>query len=488
MPLSVDQVLAMAPDAASAAAGRKLSSTKSWSGLGQNDDALWGECKGSAVYQVRVSCADWSYKCSCPSRKFPCKHVLGLMLMAAQDPAALPVGPPPQWIVEWLEKRQATAKARETRQEKKKTATMADPAAAARRAATREKRVADGLERLELWLRDLARNGLAGLEAKPFSFWDSQAASLVDAQAPGLATRVRSLAAIPGSSPDWPVRLAEGLGRTALIVQAYRRLAELSPAMQAEVRSLVRWAVSQDELAAVGEVVEDTWSVLGQVITDEDRLRVQRSWLQGRQTRRAALILQFSAAGAAFAEPIVAGTQVVGKLVFYPGACPQRARIVERGEAIKLTGNAVAAPYRRDADATLEAGKMPAPLKAGEPASSLEAGRMAASPEAGRMPALLVGHDSPETFLSEVANITARNPFIERFLCVLNDVVPVHTGSGQWQVQSGNQALPLAGDGHWRLLALSGGQPVDLAGEWDGHALMPLGVMVGDRYELLPVA
>lgn len=470
MPLSVDQVLEMAPDAASAAAGKKLSSTKSWSGLGQNSDALWGECKGSALYQVRVSCADWSYKCSCPSRKFPCKHVLGLLLIAAQDPAALPVGPPPQWIIEWLEKRQATAKARETRKEKQATAAVADPAAAARRAATREKRVADGIERLDLWLRDLVRNGLAGLEAKPFSFWDSQAASLVDAQAPGLAARVRNLAAIPGSSPDWPVRLAEGLGRIALIIQAYRRLAELSPGLQAEVRSLVGWTVSQEELAADGEAVEDTWAVLGQYVTDEDRFRVQRSWLQGQQSRRTALILQFSAAGAAFAEPIVAGTQFVGKLVFYPGACPQRARIVGRGEAIELTGNAVAAPYRRDAGATLKADKV---------ASSLEA---------GRMPALLVGYDSPEAFLSEVADVTARNPFIERFLCVLNDVVPVHAGPDQWRVQAGSQALPLAGDGHWRLLALSGGRPVDLAGEWDGHALMPFGVMVGERYELLPVA
>ena len=45
--------------------------------------------------------------------------------------------------------------------------------------------------------------------------------------------------------------------------------------------------------------------------------------------------------------------------------------------------------------------------------------------------------------------------------------------------------------GHWlwseslRLLALSGGAPVDLAGEWDGERLLPLGAVVDGRYEVL---
>ena len=35
---------------------------------------------------------------------------------------------------------------------------------------------------------------------------------------------------------------------------------------------------------------------------------------------------------------------------------------------------------------------------------------------------------------------------------------------------------------HWALLALAGGHPVDLAGEWDGHALLPLGLVVCGQY------
>ena len=79
MNLTLEQVEQMAPDAAAAAAGKKLVAAKSWSELGCSPAALWGKCQGSAVYQVKVDLANLGYNCSCPSRKFPCKHVLGLL-------------------------------------------------------------------------------------------------------------------------------------------------------------------------------------------------------------------------------------------------------------------------------------------------------------------------------------------------------------------------------------------------------------------------
>src|SRR5215510_14570506 len=102
MSLSLEQVLALAPDASSAAAGRKLGTPAPWQNLGGNDDAYWGECKGSALYQVRVARADLAAHCSCPSRKLPCKHALGLLVLAAMAPEALAATEPPDWVIEWL--------------------------------------------------------------------------------------------------------------------------------------------------------------------------------------------------------------------------------------------------------------------------------------------------------------------------------------------------------------------------------------------------
>src|SRR5215213_6938743 len=117
MQVTADQILALAPDASSAAAGRKLASTKGWQGLGRRPAALWGECQGSALYQVRVDLSDLTAKCSCPSRKFPCKHALGLLLLAATTPAALTGSEPPDWVSDWLGRRAAAA----GRREEKKT-------------------------------------------------------------------------------------------------------------------------------------------------------------------------------------------------------------------------------------------------------------------------------------------------------------------------------------------------------------------------------
>jgi uncharacterized Zn finger protein len=90
MALSAEQVAALAPDASALAAGKKTAAPRLWDALGRSDAAMWGECKGSAVYQVRVALGDLAAKCSCPSRKFPCKHALGLLFLAADAPDRVP--------------------------------------------------------------------------------------------------------------------------------------------------------------------------------------------------------------------------------------------------------------------------------------------------------------------------------------------------------------------------------------------------------------
>ena len=84
--LSAAQVLALAPDEASIKAARGLARPAKWLTLGHDEQALWGECKGSALYQISVESGEPAFKCTCPSRKVPCKHVLALLLLAADEP------------------------------------------------------------------------------------------------------------------------------------------------------------------------------------------------------------------------------------------------------------------------------------------------------------------------------------------------------------------------------------------------------------------
>ncbi|MFD1500863.1 SWIM zinc finger family protein, partial [Streptosporangium lutulentum] len=105
-----DQVLALAPDASSQKAAQGVSSPGKWSGIGSAADSVWGECKGSGSkpYRACVDLSELAYRCSCPSRKFPCKHALGLLLLWSADgvPAA---GAPADWVAEWLDQRRERA-------------------------------------------------------------------------------------------------------------------------------------------------------------------------------------------------------------------------------------------------------------------------------------------------------------------------------------------------------------------------------------------
>ena len=47
MPLTLEQVVELAPDAAAVAAGKKLMARKNWQAIGRSTEALWGLCQGS---------------------------------------------------------------------------------------------------------------------------------------------------------------------------------------------------------------------------------------------------------------------------------------------------------------------------------------------------------------------------------------------------------------------------------------------------------
>jgi hypothetical protein len=322
---STAQVLALTPDPAARQAGQGLATSLRWpkSGYTVDPTVVWGLYRGSGKnpYQTCVDLAGPAYSCSCPSRKSPCKHAIGLLLLWS----AGGVGPAeaPAWVTDW----QASRKRREERPRR-----PVDPATTAASRARRTKRVEAGIAELERWLTDQVRQGLAATTRAGYGHWDAMAARLVDAQAPGVAGAVRRLAGV-ASQPD---RLLAELGLLWLLVRSYQRIDALPDDIAATVRGRIGFSVPTEEVLA-GPRVRDDWAVVGVREEADERLTVRRVWLRGAETGRPALVLTFAPAGALLPVDLVLGTTVEADLCFYPGAQPLRALVaVRHGDARPL--------------------------------------------------------------------------------------------------------------------------------------------------------
>ena len=88
MAIDLKAIEQLATDQSSLKAAAGLAKPAKWSGVGASHDGalVWGECAGSGAnpYRVMADLRDLGNKCTCPSRKFPCKHVLALLWMKAE--------------------------------------------------------------------------------------------------------------------------------------------------------------------------------------------------------------------------------------------------------------------------------------------------------------------------------------------------------------------------------------------------------------------
>jgi len=84
---TAEQVADLAPDAATSSRARKLGAGHRWSELGRDDRAVWGQLRGSGnrPYEVAIDREGPAFTCSCPSRKRPCKHAIGLAFVDAAE-------------------------------------------------------------------------------------------------------------------------------------------------------------------------------------------------------------------------------------------------------------------------------------------------------------------------------------------------------------------------------------------------------------------
>ena len=169
------------------------------------------------------------------------------------------------------------------------------------------------------------------------------------------------------------------------------------------------------------------WHVLGRRVEVEDRLKVQRNWLWGQTTGRAALVLNFAAGNQPLDVSLVPGTCIDAELVFFPASWPLRALVKERHA---LTDAIV-----------------------------------------GTM-----GEPSLQQAMKGYGSVLACNPWIDRVPLSLEGMTPFYR-DGRWLIRDAEgYQIPLSPrlNQGWWIMACSGGNPVGVFGEFDGDSLRPL--------------
>lgn len=423
---SIQRVEQLAPDAAAVKAAQSVAKTSKWRNLGRTESFVWGECQGSGSnpYQVRADLEDGACRCSCPSRKQPCKHGLGLLMIFATG--SVPSAPMPGFVEEWLAGRAKRAEAKAARAAAPEK--PPDTQAQARRIEKRSERIESGLARLEAWLADLVSQGLVAARTQPPHYWAQMAARLVDAQAPGLARRVRDLGDLAVSGADWQADLLAALARLQLLIDAYRKVDRLPAALAAEVRTLIGWTQQQEGLLE-REGVREQWQVLGHRQSANEQVRTQFTWLSGVDSGRMAMLLDFAVGNQPLAASFRSGQIADAELVYFDGDPPLRALVKQR-----VTTGVVRPSLPRPTD--------------------------------------VLGVQ--ERF----ASLLAVNPWLETWPVVLGPATLAIRGDQlHFSDTNGRQVPAPSGLKHtWHLEALTGGGELTVFGLWNGRVLDPITV------------
>lgn len=417
--LTLDHIQGMTPDYVTLRGADDLARSDTWTAAETaavlDSTLLWAAfpaprrpdvCATARLPQLEVSC-------TCNATRFPCRHVLALLLRAQAAP--LPSDDPPDWATRGaggLAPDTATDLSTETQRLIALTASMAD---------------------LSRWLNDLIRGGLASLPRQNRRWWAHAADRLVDAYAFEAARDVRELGALPGSGPDWPERLLPRLGRLALLAEGFRRWDNLPPPLRGDLQAAAGWPPLPG-----GDRQHDGWRVLGRRQEVEGGQRQMRAWLRGARSGRWALLPERRPAARLEGPAYPTGALLDGELAFSPSAWPL---LAQPAGGLRLASD-------RTGDAAEGAAVDVAAAVAGFAAAR------AANPWLRLYPMLL-----RDVFLEPPTHAAT------------DDTWRVRDRAGYWL-----PLPPRFGHG-WQLLALAGDRPLTLFGEWDGVALTPLSVL-----------
>ena len=283
-----------------------------------------------------------------------------------------------------------------------------------------------GVDQLRDWLDDVLRIGLLEYEFSENSLHEISS-RLVDAKLGGLARRVRNLSNIPKSEQNWKERILFELSQLYVYTSAFQRLESLPPSMQHTIYSVGGYNLQKSKLKKDG-AIRDVWNLIGQTQHQEEQLSARRSWFVGANTKRFALVLEFTFGRNKFDIDWNMHSGYIGGLVYYPGTFSLRGHLFDVE--------------------TMKRPKVPMPA-----------------------------YDLLAKFQKQFAIAVAKNPWIRAFPCSLRDMRLIASDEDLFIRDQEGTIVPITNrfpEKIWSLVAISGGAPISLFGEWNGYDFTPL--------------
>lgn len=398
---------------------QRLKFASNWYELQGDEKVVWGGYRSSkteARVMLDLRLEKPAFQCSCKSRKNPCRHILAVLLLLLESSERIQVShEPPDDVMVWLQKRsnRLIPKTR-TEEEEAQLAVQRN-----KTRAVRLQQMSSGLDDLERWLHDIIKEGLATLYHRPPTYWKEWSAQLHNAKMGNLAKRIEQIP-ILFSTEDWHEVLLAELGDLYLIIRGFRQLEQLPEGLQHELFNSIGVNVKRNDLLEL-DAVNDHWIIVAQREGIEDKLRFQRTWLYGKKTEQYALLLEYAWGDTPFAYTWNIGKTLEAAFIFYPAQFLQRA----------ICKTFQYAP---------------------EDSSDLPT------------------YSNFSSFQSAYTKAIAKNPWLTVFPAAVAQLIPVVKDNQLHLLDSSHQCLALKAvpeNTMWQLIALSGGHPIHIFGEWE---------------------
>lgn len=258
--LSKEYIDSLATNASAMKNGSKLSRDGSFVKLNKSEDEsiIFGECTGSGKNNYICS-ADFInesnpvFRCSCPSKQFPCKHTLGLMYAFA-DGKEFTIDNIPEDIIE---KRGKIEKREQNKAEKKKVPAKKNKSVIKKKINAQ----LEGIELLDKIVKGILKQGFASIHKENIKELNSQLKELGNYYIPGAQSELkRFIEMIADSEVDNENALMQAIYLKSLVKEGKKHLLnrledeEMNLSISSDIEELLGHAWKLTELEELGQL------------------------------------------------------------------------------------------------------------------------------------------------------------------------------------------------------------------------------------------